>query len=248
MAVSIWCAFYEASRLKYVPTPRVFAYLNGINKACLNDAGRVSMIALTENLLMSLACFFTACPDGHSSQAFGYLQLDRHQGGFIFPFPMGILADLDVAGQYRVLRKAGFDRFLSSLAVQRSSKVDRDSYVGMENPFLGYVSSLPPLRVAKRQRSSSEALVFIIGRDVLWLSGLAYASKESCRAYWRAANGEVTNVLAEAEVPCTDVPDMDDLALLLEKDAGWTQDVGSVDPRRFEMWGEYQGELAALKL
>lgn len=58
---------------------------------------------------------------------------------------------------------------------------------------------------------------------------------ENCRADWHAANGEVVGAPTEVEVPPVDVPEMDDLALLLEKDAGWNQDAGFVDPRLVEM-------------
>lgn len=67
-------------------------------------------------------------------------------------------------------------------------------------------------------------------------------------ADWRSAHGVVADVPAEVEVPSVDMPDMDDLALLLEKDAGWTQYVVSVYLRLVEMCGQYRSELAALKL
>lgn len=40
---------------------------------------------------------------------------------------------------------------------------------------------------------------------------------------------------------------MDDLAILFEKDAGWTPDAGSVDPCLGEMWEQYCGELPDFK-
>lgn len=65
MTVPLWWPYYDASRLSYVPFPLVFAYLSGIYKACSDDNGRVSMIAHTERLLMTLACFFATNQDGH---------------------------------------------------------------------------------------------------------------------------------------------------------------------------------------
>lgn len=44
------------------------------------------------------------------------------------------------------------------------------------------------------------------------------------------------------------MPEMDDLAALLEKNAGWMQDTSSIDPRLFEICGLYRGELTALML
>lgn len=98
--------------------------------------------------------------------------------------------------------------------------------------------SLVPSRGARHQCSGSEALVSVPGRDVVWLPSLAYASMKSCRADWRAANGKTIDVPAEVEVPSVIVLEMDDLDLLLEKDAGWTQYVGSFDPLVVETWGQ----------
>lgn len=44
-----------------------------------------------------------------------------------------------------------------------------------------------------------------------------------------------------------EVPENDELSLLLGKDASWTQDVFSVDPCLVEMWEQYRAELAAFK-
>lgn len=55
----------------------------------------------------------------------------------------------------------------------------------------------------------------------------------------------MADVPAEVEVPSVYMPEMDDLALSLEKDANWTQDVHSVDHLLVEMWGRYRGELTA---
>lgn len=79
------------------------------------------------------------------------------------------------------------------------------------------------------------------------MSELAYVSIDSCRAHWRAANCKIVNVPADAETLSVNVQEIEDLALLLEKDAGWTQDDRSVDPHLFQTWGQYRGELPALK-
>lgn len=65
---------------------------------------------------------------------------------------------------------------------------------------------------------------------------------------WRAASGEAGDVPEELEVPSVDVPEMYNRILLLEKNAGWIQDVGSVNSRLVEMWEKYQGTLVALIL
>lgn len=73
---------------------------------------------------------------------------------------------------------------------------------------------------------------------------------ESCRADWRAANGEVGtyDVLAKVEAPFVGVFDMDGLALLLEKGDAWTQDVGAVDPGFVKVWAQYQGEFIDIEM
>lgn len=50
------------------------------------------------------------------------------------------------------------------------------------------------------------------------------------------------------EVSSVDVPNIHDLPLLLDNDAGWTQEVGFVDSRFVEMCWRYCGATAALKL
>lgn len=41
---------------------------------------------------------------------------------------------------------------------------------------------------------------------------------------------------------------MEDLSVLLAKGVDWTQNVGSIDTRLVEMWQQYRGELAVIKL
>lgn len=52
---------------------------------------------------------------------------------------------------------------------------------------------------------------------------------------WCADNGNIIVFLEDVEVLFVDVPEIDDLAVLLEKDVGWTQKVGFVDRRLVEM-------------
>lgn len=104
-----------------------------------------------------------------------------------------------------------------------------------------------PSLPAKGQRSGSGALVALPGRDVVWLSGLAYASLDSCGADYSAANGEIVRVPMDGEVLSVDVQEMDDLPLLLQTDGGWNQGVCSIDDRLDKKCGQYRIELAALK-
>lgn len=99
------------------------------------------------------------------------------------------MADLDVVDQYEVIHKAGFALFLGILVLRHASELDMESYVDVEHPVLsydfatGYVSSLSPSRVAKRQHLGPQALLLIsTDRDILWLPGLVYASIQSFRS------------------------------------------------------------------
>lgn len=74
-------------------------------------------------------------------------------------------------------------------------------------------------------------------RDVIRLLELEYASMESRRSDWRAANCKIVDVTEEVEASSVNVPEMHNLTMLLEKGAGWAQYVGSVDPRLVGLWG-----------
>lgn len=70
---------------------------------------------------------------------------------------------------------------------------------------------------------------------------------ESCRADWHACNGETAVVAVLVKGQTVDVPKLDDLPLLLNKDADWTQGVCSIDRRLVLTCGLYCGELTAMK-
>lgn len=76
--------------------------------------------------------------------------------------------------------------------------------------------------MSKCRRSCSKQVFSIPNIDVLWFSELVYASVESCRADWHAADGgeAADNVTEEAEVRSAHVRDIGDFSLSLEKDAG----------------------------
>lgn len=73
---------------------------------------------------MTFPCFFAVYRNGQSSHTFQYSQFDHHQSGFIVLLPAGISANLDIVGQYNVIRKASFDRILSNLALQHFSEAE----------------------------------------------------------------------------------------------------------------------------
>lgn len=82
----------------YVPSPLVFLYLSGIYKACSNDAGRILMIARTQNLTMTLE-MFGACSSFHPSRKCENAQSKFHQFGFNVSVPMDMFNDLDIVSQ-----------------------------------------------------------------------------------------------------------------------------------------------------
>lgn len=126
----------------------------------------------------------------------------------------------------------------------------------MKHAFLGYdlarknIKLLPLLRTAKCQRLGSDQLTSIFNLDFAWLSGLSFTSTESFRADCRTPNGEekMYDILSKVKDQSVDVPGMDDLTLLLQNNAGWRQDIGSVDPRFVEACGQYRGEFVVIKL
>lgn len=77
----------------YVTSLPVFAYASGIYRTCSDDAGWGSMITRTEDLLMTMECFFAAYRDSRSSHLFGLAQFDGRRGGFSVPLLTGIFAD-----------------------------------------------------------------------------------------------------------------------------------------------------------
>lgn len=90
---------------------------------------------------------------------------------------------------------------------------------------------MAPSRVDNRQCSGSESLMIFPSHDaVSWLS-LTNTLVESYRADCRTVNVEKTDVSTVVECRRVDLPKIDDLALLVEKGAGSTHDVGSVDHR-----------------
>lgn len=59
------------------------------------------------------------------------------------------------------------------------------------------------------------------------VAALLYLWMKRDRVNVHAVIGEVADFRTKANVPYVDVPEKEDLALLLEKDLGWIQDVGS---------------------
>lgn len=191
---------------------------------------------------MMLTCFFAACRDSYFSHVLWCSLIDCHQSRFIGPSPTGTSAKLDIVGQYDVIYTAGFNSVLSNLLLRYFLGIDFNSYVGVKHPTLSYefsiqyLFSLPPLRVARYQRSVSKQLALVRGCDVMWFSGHSYASIESLLADWRAGNGQIADLSVEVEVPSVDMTNMDNLTLLLENDSSWSQDFCLVDLHPVDVW------------
>lgn len=233
VAVLLWPAYYEASRLLYVSSPPVVAYVGDICNAYCDDVGQISMSARTKNLLMKLECVFAACCDRPLSHTFGYVQSDFLRGSLFIPLQTVLSVEMNIVGQYEAIFKAVFEPLLTVFALYRSSEVEWNSSIVVEHQFQNYSISIrefPSLlqsNAPKRQRSGSEALVPVPGRDVVWWPGLVYASSIICRVCCRASHGEIVDDPAEIEVSSVSVPEMDDLVPLSGKDTGSTEDVCS---------------------
>lgn len=102
--------------------------------------------------------------------------------------------------------------------------------------------------MAERQCCGSKAFGSVCGRDAVCLTDLAYESIEGRHSDFLATNRETADVPTAVKSPSANVPDMDDHVVLLENNAGWTQDINSVDPCFVETRGLYRGEPTALKL
>lgn len=79
------------------------------------------MNARTENVLMTLACFFMAYCDIHLRRRLGYRQFDCHWGGFIALVRMEISDNWDFVGEYKVMCEDGFDAVLCITGLFRSA-------------------------------------------------------------------------------------------------------------------------------
>lgn len=120
----------------------------------------------------------------------------------------------------------------------------------MEHPslcfayFIKELSSLLPLRVAKRLWPESDQLISIPSFVILYLPYLTNVSTESCQSNWQVANGvalsdDLPKVVKELSV---DVAEIDDLTLSLDNDAAWLQDICFVHSWRLEVYGLYCDE------
>lgn len=79
----------------------------------------------------------------------------------------------------------------------------------------------------------------------MWSPGLAYVLTNSLHVDWYFANGRVATASVEVVDSSVGVPNMDDLALLLEDVTGRTQDVCSFNSRFIEMWIQYRRSYVA---
>lgn len=90
------------------------------------------------------------------------------------------------------------------------------------------------MRAQKSPRVGAEIVIKVVSREVVWLQVTSYASVKICELEWRRMNGETD----EKDGTEDDVLDKDSYKLLLQRDAGWTRDIGAV-----ECIGELQGRV-----
>lgn len=94
---------YDATRLLYVPTSTVFSYCTGIYNNCRFVKERVEMINRTENVLMTMVCFFAACWNRNSSHLFGNVLFDHHHCDILVSLMTAILEDVEILGLDEVI-------------------------------------------------------------------------------------------------------------------------------------------------
>lgn len=161
--------------------------------------------------------------------------------------PTGICADLGIADRYELIRKASLRLVLSILALQCLWRSTVIAILAWSIPFWVTIfppdmSSWSPSWVARSLRSRSEQVVSIFSRDVLWLARFPYTSVGIYKADRHTVNDETAGdaVPKDVEVPPINVHDMKNISLLLQDDAGWTQNVGSFDVCLFKSRGSIE--------
>lgn len=112
-----------------------FQYPSGTWEACPDDADHVSMIQCVESLLVTLPYFFAEYCDGHTIHTCLYIQLDSRRDYIINLLPTGKSPNLNIAGPYKVIRRAGFSFSLSIVLLQTSCDFDGDISMRGVYPF-----------------------------------------------------------------------------------------------------------------
>lgn len=176
------------------------------------------MIAQTENAVITMACFFTACRNRDTSHFFGHLQFDQHSDGIIVPLPTGVLEDVEVLRLYDVIRLVGYGPVLCLLAVRRSQEIDWSQYGGNYPTFFGYdfnsgqVFDVPPLGANKKSKTDSDMIVDIPFHQARWFHDMRFAGVDSYKAEWLEIGG-VSSSKGGPEVVVIDPPVLDELKL-----------------------------------
>lgn len=103
--------------------------------------------------------------------------------------------------------------------------------MGNELPFVGYnfetrdVSGVVATPEQKRRKVGGEILLQVPSLELVGLQTSSYASVKSCEIEWRWLNGEID----EVDGPDGDFRETESLVLLVPRDAGWEQEIGTVD-------------------
>lgn len=133
------------------------------------------------------------------------------------------------------------DLIIILLVLKRSAKIDWGLYVVDELPFLGYnfetatVSDTVATCAAIYPTVCGEVMLHLTSREGPWLKVTFYASNESCSLVWKRLNGKIDE---EEVLGDYDVPDTDSLEILLQHDAGCTQDTSAVCSGVPSAWGD----------
>lgn len=96
------------------------------------------IFARTKKALLTMGCFFAACPNGKASHSFCNVQFDHYRGDMFVPLATGVLEDVEVLEFHDMIRFCGSDPVLCLLAVWRSQEIDWSRYGSTHPLFFGY--------------------------------------------------------------------------------------------------------------
>lgn len=176
-----------------------------------------------------MVCFFAAYQNGNSLYLFGHVQFELRCRGILVPLPTGVLENAKVFSLYEVIRLARHDLVLCLLVFRRLQEINWSRNCGGYPPVFGYyfktgqVFGVPPLRANKRSKTGSGVIVHVPGHEIRWLQEIQFASITRCESGWLEF-GAASGLRDGLKVVFVDPPALDDLELLLERDAERTRD------------------------
>lgn len=103
------------------------------------------------------------------------------------------------------------------------------------------------MRARKRLKTGSAIIVDVPGLEASLACDVQFASLNMCESEWHEFGG-VTDYTAGKDADVVEQTVLKDLELLFERDAGWMQDIGAVNPELQRKWGLLCGQLPKFQL